>query len=90
MLFIHKVVLVCLYYSICSKSQHIPGDQNRLADSLPRLQLQIFNLNTCTSLRAKSSDSDTSSFGFHSFHFTPLQSSVPVHANLLVGSEAFP
>ena len=42
MFFVHKLVLVCLNYNICFKAKHVPGLQNKLADSLSRLQLQIF------------------------------------------------
>ncbi|XP_022805339.1 uncharacterized protein LOC111342506 [Stylophora pistillata] len=42
MLFVRKLVLVCLNYNICFKAKHVPGLQNKLADSLSRLQLQIF------------------------------------------------
>ena len=37
-----KMVLVCLSYNICFKVKHIPGFQNKLADSLSCLQLQTF------------------------------------------------
>ena len=37
-----KLALVCLNYNICFKAKHVPGLQNKLADSLSRLQLQIF------------------------------------------------
>ena len=40
MFFVRKLVLVCLNYNICFKSKHVPGLQNKLADSLSRLQLQ--------------------------------------------------
>ena len=42
MLFVRKLVLVCLHYNICFKAKHVPGVQNKLADSLSRLQLQTF------------------------------------------------
>lgn len=42
MFFVRKLVLVCLNYNICFKAKHVPGLQNKLADSLSRLQLQIF------------------------------------------------
>ena len=42
MLFVRKLVLVCLHYNICFKAKHFPGVQNKFADSLSRLQLQTF------------------------------------------------
>ena len=42
MFFVRKMVLVCLSHNICFKAKHIPGVQNKLADSLSRLQLQTF------------------------------------------------
>ena len=42
MFFVRKLVPVCLNYNICFKAKHVPGLQNKLADSLSRLQLQNF------------------------------------------------
>ena len=42
MFFVRRLVLVCLLHNICFKAKHIPGFQNRLADSLSRLQLETF------------------------------------------------
>ena len=42
MFFERNLVLVCLNYNICFKAKHAPGLQNKLADSLSQLQLQIF------------------------------------------------
>ena len=42
MFFVRKLVLVCLTNNIVFKAKHIPGLQNKLADSLSRLQLQTF------------------------------------------------
>ena len=42
MVFVRKLVLVCLEHNIFSKAKHIPGTHNILADSLSRLQVQIF------------------------------------------------
>ena len=42
MFFVRRLVLVCLKYNIYFKSKHVPGLQNKLADSLSRLQLQTF------------------------------------------------
>ena len=42
MVFVRKLVLVCLEYNILFKAKHIPGTQNILADSLSRLQVQTF------------------------------------------------
>ena len=43
MFFVRKMVLACLSYNICFKAKHIPGFQNKLADSLSRLHLQTFH-----------------------------------------------
>ena len=42
MVFVRKLVLVCLEYNILFKAKHIPGTQNIFADSLSRLQVQTF------------------------------------------------
>ena len=42
MVFVRKLVLVCLSHNIVFKAKHIPGVQNKLADALSRLQLQTF------------------------------------------------
>ena len=42
MFFVRRLVLVCLSQNICFKAKHITGLQNKLADSLSRLQLQTF------------------------------------------------
>ena len=42
MFFVRRLVLVCLKYNIYFKSKHVPGSQNKFADSLSRLQLQTF------------------------------------------------
>ena len=42
MVFVRKLVLVCLSNNIVFKAKHIPGLCNTLADALFRLQLQTF------------------------------------------------
>ena len=42
MLFVRRLVLVCLANNICFKAKHIPGVHNTLADALSRLKLQTF------------------------------------------------
>ena len=42
LVFVRMLVLVCLSQNICIKAKHIPGLQNKLADSLSWLQLQTF------------------------------------------------
>ena len=42
MFFLRKLVLLCLNYNICFKAKHVQGLQNKLADTLSRLQLQTF------------------------------------------------
>lgn len=42
MIFVRKLVLVCLSYNIVFKAEHIPDLSNNLADALSRLQLQAF------------------------------------------------
>lgn len=42
MFFARKLVLICLEYNIVFKAKHIAGVNNRLADSLSRLQVQSF------------------------------------------------
>ena len=42
MVFVRKLVLVCLEHNIAFKAKHIPGTHNKLADSLSRLQVQTF------------------------------------------------
>ena len=42
MVFVRKLVLVCLEKNILFKAKHIPGTHNKLADSLSRLQVQTF------------------------------------------------
>ncbi len=42
MIFVRKLVLVCLEYNILFKAKHIPGAHNILADSLSRLQVHKF------------------------------------------------
>ena len=42
MVFVRKLVLVCLEHNILFKAKHIPGTHNILADSLSRLQVQTF------------------------------------------------
>jgi hypothetical protein len=42
MFFVRKMVLICLQRNILFKAKHIPGVQNKLADSLSRLQVHIF------------------------------------------------
>ena len=42
MFFVRKLVLACLSHSILFKAKHIPGLHNKLADSLSRLQSQMF------------------------------------------------
>ena len=43
MVFVRRLVLVCLSHNIFFKAKHIPGMKNKLADSLSRLQLQTFH-----------------------------------------------
>ena len=43
MVFVRKLVLVCLENNILFKAQHIPGVKNCLADALSRLQIQRFH-----------------------------------------------
>ena len=42
MLFVRRLVLVCLANNICFKAKHIPGVHNTLADALSWLKLQTF------------------------------------------------
>ena len=42
MIFVRKLVLVCLQYNILFKAKHIPGARNTLADSVSRLQAHKF------------------------------------------------
>jgi hypothetical protein len=42
MVFVWKLVLVCLEHDILSKAKHIPGVKNKLADCLSRFQIQTF------------------------------------------------
>ena len=42
MFFVRELVLVCLRHNVHFKAKHTPGLQNKLADSLSRLQLQAF------------------------------------------------
>ena len=42
MIFVRKLVLICLKHNILFKAKHVPGSKNHLADSLSRLQLEKF------------------------------------------------
>ena len=42
MVFVRKLVLVCLEHNISFKAKHIPGVNNKLADCLSRFQVQTF------------------------------------------------
>lgn len=42
MVFIRKLVAICLHHNILFKAKHIQGVRNRLADALSRLQVQTF------------------------------------------------
>jgi len=42
MIFVRKLVLVCLKHNILFKAKHIPGIKNNLADALSRSQMQRF------------------------------------------------
>ena len=42
MVFVRKLVSICLHYNIVFKAKHIPGVRNRLADALSRLQVHTF------------------------------------------------
>ena len=42
MIFVRKLVLICLEHNILFRAQHVPGVKNNLADSLSRLQIQRF------------------------------------------------
>ena len=42
MVFVWKLVSICLHYNIVFKAKHIPGVRNRLADALSRLQVHTF------------------------------------------------
>lgn len=42
MLFVRKLVAICLKYNILFRAKHIPGVSSTLADCLSRLQVQNF------------------------------------------------
>ena len=42
MVFVRKLVSICLHHNILFKAKHIQGVRNKLADALSRLQVQIF------------------------------------------------
>ena len=42
MIFVRKMVMVCLKNNILFRAKHIPGHKNVFADSLSRLQIQRF------------------------------------------------
>ena len=42
MVFVRKLVLICLHYNIHFRARHVPGIYNELADSLSRLQVEKF------------------------------------------------
>ena len=42
MVFVRKLVAICLHYNIVFKAKHIPGVCNKLADALSRLQVHTF------------------------------------------------
>lgn len=42
MVFVRKLVSICLHHNIVFKAKHIPGIRNKLADALSRLQVQTF------------------------------------------------
>ena len=42
MIFVRKLVLVCLKHNIFFKAKHIQGFRNTLADTLSRFQIQHF------------------------------------------------
>ena len=42
MIFVRKLVLICLKHNILFKAKHVPSSKNCLADSLSRLQLEKF------------------------------------------------
>ena len=42
MIFVRKLVLVCLRHNILFKAKHISGFKNTLADALSRLQIERF------------------------------------------------
>ena len=42
MVFVRKLVLVCLGHNILFRAKHIPGVNNKLADCLSRFQIQTF------------------------------------------------
>lgn len=44
MLFVRKLVFICLHHNIIFKAKHIPGIYNNLTDALSRLQVQTFRL----------------------------------------------
>ena len=42
MIFMRRLVLVCLQFNILFRARHVPGVKNVLADSLSRLQVMKF------------------------------------------------
>ena len=42
MVFVRRLVLLCLQFNIMFKAKHVPGVRNNLADALSRLQVQRF------------------------------------------------
>ena len=44
MIFVRKMVTICLKQNIVFKAKHVPGVDNKLADALSRLQVQQFRL----------------------------------------------
>jgi hypothetical protein len=42
MVFVRRLVLLCLQFNIMFEAKHIPGVRNNLADALSRLQVQRF------------------------------------------------
>lgn len=50
MIFVRKLVLICLKHNILFKAKHVPGTKNCLADSLSRLQLMKFLQSAPTSM----------------------------------------
>ena len=94
MLFVRKLALVCLKHNIYYKSKHVPGLQNKLADSLSRdrLQLQTFR-QLAPAYMHKAPTVIPPHLQplnvFHSFLFTSRQSSALNHAYLSACSEAF-
>ena len=76
MIFVRKLVLLCLKHDILFKAKHVPGYKNRLADSLSRSQLEKFSQSAPSTMGKSPTETPRISYrrtGGYSVYFRTIQ-----------------